>query len=142
MVRTTHTLTIASLLLLSACPSTDNNVGTVLTDGGGAGGAAHTGGTTPASTGTGGGSGDGSGTAGCVYQGVTYAKGESFKVDCNTCTCGRVGDGLVSCTQVYCPGLPASTGGTAGASTGVSGNGGGAQGGADGGTQDAANTTD
>jgi hypothetical protein len=37
MVRTSHTLTLASLLLLSACPSTDNNVGTVLRDGGGAG---------------------------------------------------------------------------------------------------------
>ena len=61
MVRTTHTLTIASLLLLSACPSTDNNVGTVLTDGGGAGGAAHTGGTTTAQGGAVGSGGAGSG---------------------------------------------------------------------------------
>jgi hypothetical protein len=55
MVRNAQTLVIASLVLLSACPSTNNNVGTVLLDGGGAGGASSTGGTTPASGGSGGG---------------------------------------------------------------------------------------
>jgi len=116
MDRTTYTLAITSLLLLSACTSKDNNVGTVLTDGGSAGGAAHTGGTTTAQGGTvgGGGSGGGSSTAGCVYQGVSYAMGESFKADCNVCTCGLLGDNHVSCSLAVCltdAGPPPSMGG-------------------------------
>jgi hypothetical protein len=133
MDRTTYTLAITSLLLLSACTSKDNNVGTVLTDGGSAGGAAHTGGTTTAQGGTvgGGGSGGGSSTAGCVYQGVSYAMGESFKADCNVCTCGLLGDNHVSCSLAVCltdAGPPPSMGG---------GGAGGAQAGSGGYAQDA-----
>jgi hypothetical protein len=103
MVRTTHTLTIMSLLLLSACPSADNNVGTFPRDSGGAGGAS------PAPTGTGG----GGGTAGCVEQGVSYAIGDSFKDDCNTCTCGLwAGKPTIACTLMWCADW--NTGGTVG----------------------------
>jgi hypothetical protein len=133
MVRTTHTLTIASLLLLSACPSTDNNVGTILRDGGGTGGISQTGGATASQGGTvgSGGSGGGSSATGCVYRGVTYAIGESFKADCNVCTCGLLGDSQVSCSQAVCltdAGPPPSTGG---------GGAGGAQAGSGGYAQDA-----
>ncbi|HET7544729.1 MAG TPA: hypothetical protein VFK05_32895 [Polyangiaceae bacterium] len=38
---------------------------------------------------------------GCQYQGQHYEPGQSFGVDCNTCTCGS--DGRVSCTGGACP---------------------------------------
>jgi hypothetical protein len=37
---------------------------------------------------------------GCQYQGQSYQTGQSFKVDCNTCTCEA--DGSVSCTEAGC----------------------------------------
>ena len=61
MVRTTYTLSITSLLLLSACSSTNNDVGTALRDGGGTGGISQTGGTSASQGGTVGSGGAGSG---------------------------------------------------------------------------------
>ena len=40
---------------------------------------------------------------GCVYAGVEYAAGETYKADCNTCHC--VGNNLAMCTLMAC--LPA-----------------------------------
>ena len=40
---------------------------------------------------------------GCVYAGVEYAAGETFKADCNTCLC--LGNNLAICTLIAC--LPA-----------------------------------
>lgn len=37
---------------------------------------------------------------GCEYKGATYAAGESFKDDCNTCFCND--DGTVACTKIGC----------------------------------------
>jgi hypothetical protein len=58
------------------------------------GGAPSTGGSTTA-----GGSGGVGG--GCVYNGKTYQVGETFKQDCNTCTC--FGMNGVACTLIACP---------------------------------------
>jgi len=41
---------------------------------------------------------------GCEYNGKTYSEGESFKVDCNTCSCNN---GLVACTLMACLGCEA-----------------------------------
>jgi hypothetical protein len=53
----------------------------------------------------------------CDYQGTKYAMGQSFKDDCNTCTCTESG---VSCTLILCG---HSTGGSSG--SGGQGGGGG-----------------
>lgn len=37
---------------------------------------------------------------GCVYAGVEYAAGETFKADCNTCLC--LGNNLAICTLIVC----------------------------------------
>jgi hypothetical protein len=47
----------------------------------------------------------------CSDNGRTYSIGETFKRDCNTCTCTETG---MSCTMLLCP-LPGGTGGMAGA---------------------------
>jgi hypothetical protein len=56
----------------------------------------------------------------CFVDGKKYAFGETFKQDCNTCTCSATG---VACTLMAC--LPAGTGGDiggAGGSGGTAGN--------------------
>ena len=109
------------LLMLPACSRTDNDVGTVRHDGGGA-----TGGTSSATGGTSG-SGGTTSAQSCTYNGKTYAVGETFKVDCNTCSCGALGDTLVRCTVMACSGAGGSgptTGGSSGTG-GISGGGGG-----------------
>jgi hypothetical protein len=40
---------------------------------------------------------------GCVENGRTYATGETFSVDCNTCTCGGIVIGVIMCTMRACP---------------------------------------
>ncbi len=118
MHRHAHTVAFAALLLLAACPKTDNNVGSVPRDSGVGGQSSQAGGATSASGGSGGG---GSDAAGCVYQGVTYAIGASYKLDCNHCICGLNGDGNFACTAVGClvdggwqvtTDAPSGTGGT------------------------------
>lgn len=54
----------------------------------------------------------------CDYQGTTYTLGQSFKEDCNTCTCTSSG---ISCTLMVCQ---SSTGGAGGNTGGTSGSGG------------------
>jgi hypothetical protein len=41
------------------------------------------------------------GKAGCTFGNRTYTAGESFKNDCNTCTCQE--NGNVACTLILCP---------------------------------------
>jgi len=50
----------------------------------------------------------------CDYGGRTYAPGESFALDCNTCACGS--DGMVACTAIACvdAATPDAGGGDAG----------------------------
>jgi hypothetical protein len=110
-------------LMLPACTTSDNDVGTVRHDGGGA-----TGGATGATGGVSGGGGVTSAQV-CLYKGRTYAVGETFKEDCNTCSCGAIGDNLVRCTVMYCGG----NGGSAPATGGYSGGGGGSSAGGRGG---------
>jgi uncharacterized protein YqgV (UPF0045/DUF77 family) len=98
-------------------------------------GSSGTGGQTGGSSGaTGGASGSGgaSGPSECTWKGKTYSSGESFQDDCNTCTCGALGDTLVRCTVMACPdgGAGAASGGSSGtggisASGGVASTGGG-----------------
>ena len=38
--------------------------------------------------------------AGCVFGGVEYAAGETYKADCNTCRCA--GHNLAMCTLMAC----------------------------------------
>ncbi|KAK7483993.1 hypothetical protein BaRGS_00024728 [Batillaria attramentaria] len=37
---------------------------------------------------------------GCIYNGVEYAAGSSYKADCNTCHCA--GNNLAMCTLMAC----------------------------------------
>lgn len=37
----------------------------------------------------------------CKANGRTYKPGETFKIDCNTCTCGK--NGSIGCTKIKCP---------------------------------------
>jgi hypothetical protein len=129
--------------MLSACSVSNNDVGSIQHDGSATGGVAGnaiaTGGVLGSGGATGGvlGSGGASTPLFCTYEGKTYAAGDSFKVDCNTCTCGAFGDNVVRCTVMACSatgGSPAGTGGLSG-SGGVVGTGGGAGGGAGGTTQ-------
>jgi hypothetical protein len=48
------------------------------------------------------GAGGAAGDAQCVFGGRTYAHGESFVVNCNTCTCDLHGDLKVSCGMMLC----------------------------------------
>jgi hypothetical protein len=118
--------------MLSACSVSNNDVGSLQHDGSATGGVAGntvaTGGVSGSGGATGGvlGSGGASTALFCTYEGKTYAVGESFKVDCNTCTCGALGDNVVRCTVMACSatgGSPAGTGGLSG-SGGVVGTGG------------------
>jgi hypothetical protein len=54
----------------------------------------------------------------CNDQGIKRALGESFKVDCNTCTCTKSG---IACTLMACEHF---TGGSIGSTGGVAGSGG------------------
>ena len=51
----------------------------------------------------------------CTYDGKTYTAGETFKSDCNTCTC--MADGTAACTLMGCSGTGgwAARGGAGGA---------------------------
>lgn len=40
-------------------------------------------------------------STGCQYNGQSYQPGQSFKIDCNSCSCGT--DGRISCTEIACP---------------------------------------
>jgi hypothetical protein len=42
------------------------------------------------------------GPPGCVENGRTYAFGETFNVDCNTCTCGVNIPGIIMCSMKAC----------------------------------------
>lgn len=59
------------------------------------------GGSTTETDGSGGSAGSGgAGGVTCEFNGKTYKAGESFSLDCNTCSCGS--DGLVACTAMWC----------------------------------------
>jgi hypothetical protein len=73
------------LSIFPACSKSGNDPGT----GGGA-----TGGTS--------GAGGVSGSSTCRWNGKTYAVGETFADDCNTCSCGALGDTQVRCTLMAC----------------------------------------
>lgn len=45
--------------------------------------------------------------AACSFGGRSYAVGETFKNDCNTCSC--LADGSIACTAMACPPTDAST---------------------------------
>ncbi len=91
---------------------------------------------TSGATGGASGSGGASNLGTCEWKGKTYALGESFQDDCNTCTCGSLGDTLVRCTVMACfDGGIFGSGGAAGSSSsgGVTGTGGTGRVGVDGG---------
>jgi hypothetical protein len=85
-------------------------------------GSSGTGGQAGGSSGaTGGASGSGgaSGPSVCTWKGETYSSGESFRDDCNTCTCGALGDTLVRCTVMAC--FDGGAGAVSGGSSGTGG---------------------
>jgi hypothetical protein len=98
---------VAGLARCSGGTGGASGTGGVVTGTGGT--VAGTGGTIKGTGGAGGirGSGGSSGTTtpdagpqGCVVNGHTYAIGETFKADCNTCTC--TASGGVACTTMAC----------------------------------------
>ena len=107
---------LGSLSVLAACAPNDNDVGTLPHDGGATGGISGSTGATGGTLGSGG----ATGASTCTYKGKTYAAGDVFMDDCNSCQCGAYIEGEVLCTMKFCPtdggmeGAPSGTGGGSG----------------------------